>query len=98
MRMILLERARYNETEPPQDPALVRCVKAYRDLVGERQIVPGGIASIPYRAVMQWAADEGLDHEAARIVFDVLQRVENERLRLEAAKAALAGARGGNRS
>lgn len=98
MTAILRERASYHDREPPQDAALIRCLKAWRKLSGDRQVLPGGFGAFPFTAVRSWAEVEGLDRESLDLLSDALDYADSERMRLIAAKAALNAPRGKDRS
>ena len=68
-------------------------IRAWHDLGTCRQ-VGMGVGPIPWTAVMQWAQIEGLDDEAARLLWEVIVFLECRRVEREEAKRTLEKARG----
>lgn len=81
--------------KPPEDEAVLLCVRCWHALSSERQIVSGAVGSIPWRAVNEWGIEHGLDRESRQLLHAVIDHVEHERIRKLNAHAALKNATGG---
>ena len=93
---MLRDRARLYAGKPPEDDALLLCVRAWQDLETCRS-VGMAVGPIPWTAVQEWALASGLDRDSTRLLHDVIRYVDGERARIERAKQNLKNATGGTR-
>lgn len=90
------ERLQIFATEPPRDHAVDRCVAAWHELATCRP-VGFGVGLIPFTAIVAWAEVEGMDRESTTLLRRVIRYVDNERAKVEAARASLERAQGGKK-
>lgn len=61
-------------------------MRCWNDLAGERQLGFGAVGNIPARAIDWWCKRARLDEEAARLLSDVIFRLDSDRVEREAAE------------
>lgn len=62
------ERAKRYADKPPLEGYAALVLLCWQDLAGERPAWGDRLGPVPYRAIMAWSADRGLDADETRLV------------------------------